>query len=176
MKRLILGAILASAISFSASAVLIPVNVTPGGADVSKGSVGTSKAEMFAWLSGLGLTPAPVNQNVTSYTSLSSGPLLNISGPSYVVLHYGKGLGGVGDGGGILALFLDGTGLYQVPNTGSGPNGLGGISTVRVFPAAPVPGTPGGSVPDSGSTLALLGLGLVGLIGANRCQRGLSRS
>jgi hypothetical protein len=172
MRSFLTAALCACALGVALSARAdLAVTYIPGlGNDVSKKDVGASPAQVFAWLSGLpGLPgPAPSNSNVQNFEGLNGSSIsIPINGSAYLVLHYGVGNGGVqGTGGGILAAFATGTGNFVVPANGSGQNGFGGISFVRVFNGpSSVPG-----VPDSGKTLPLLAMGLVGLIGLSRLQ------
>jgi hypothetical protein len=83
-----------------------------------------------------------------------SGPV-NLTGFLYAVVHYGVGDGGVSGSGGGVAFFQITNNSDTFPQTGSGPNGFGGISRVDLF---------GGTrVPDGGATVMLLGGTLAGL-------------
>lgn len=172
-------------LGFAAAAQATPINITndlgsPAQLvnDFNKGTVGNSGQQtVFNWLSsivdsyntwlnpGLDL-PDPVGGGPGGYESLvelsNSGGPLNLTGFSYAVLHYGKGTGGIGQGGGFVALYLnDTTGSFTFPSNGSGPNGNGGISWVRLYgPVVPVP--------ETGTTIALLGLALAGIAIARR--------
>jgi VPDSG-CTERM motif len=88
-----------------------------------------------------------------------TNPITVMAG-SYLVVHYGTGDGGTNPGG-QLEFFhvVNGETSVDVPLTGPGPFGVGGISSIREF--CP----PGGHVPDNGTTAALLGLALSGLAG-----------
>jgi protein with PEP-CTERM/exosortase system signal/PEP-CTERM motif-containing protein len=140
--------------------------------DYDKGLVGNSGQQtVFNWLSSIvdsyntWLNPGtdladPVGSGPGGYNAFvelsNSGGPVDLTGYSYAVLHYGTGPGGIGQGGGFVALFLnDTTGLFTFPSNGSGPNGNGGISWVRLY--GPV------AVPEAGSTIALLGLALAGI-------------
>ena len=77
---------------------------------------------------------------------------MSLTGFDYAVVHYGKGPGGVGKGSEIVVLFLQwNDGRVQLRGNGTGPNGFGGISSIRLF------GDGSNSVPDQGATVALLG-------------------
>ena len=82
---------------------------------------------------------------------------VDLTGFSYAVVHYGAGPGGTPGGG--VAFFQITNNSDTFPQTGSGPNGFGGISRVDLFA-----GTPTG-VPDGGITVMLLGtaLGALGM-------------
>jgi len=85
--------------------------------------------------------------------------VVNVTGYEYAVLHYGKGPGGKGQGGGLVAVDLNGlTGVQTFDLSGSGPNGNGGLSFIRLYNASG-----GQTVPDGGSTVALFGIGLFGV-------------
>jgi hypothetical protein len=77
---------------------------------------------------------------------------------AYLVVHYGTGTGGSNPGG-QLEFFhvIDGETSVDVPLTGPGPFGFGGISSIREF-------CPPTGVPDSGTTAMLLGSALTGLV------------
>jgi protein with PEP-CTERM/exosortase system signal len=77
---------------------------------------------------------------------------------AFLVVHYGTGDGGTNPGG-QLEFFqvVNGETSVDVPLTGPGPFGVGGISSIREF--CP----PGTNVPDSGTTAMLLGSALTGL-------------
>lgn len=87
---------------------------------------------------------------------------VSLTGFDYAVLHYGRGSGGATPGGGIVFYYLNGmTGNFIFPSIGLGPNGFGGLSSIRLFagtPSAPPP------VPEGGATLMLIGIGLAGLV------------
>jgi hypothetical protein len=108
-------------------------------------------ATQLAWLQSLipnntlGLTPP--STGVSPYTG---GP---IAAGDYLVLHYGAGTGGTMGGGWVGLLFTTPVSSFTVPANGSGPNGFGGLSGATLFD----------HVADGGSTLTLLGLGLIAL-------------
>jgi hypothetical protein len=83
--------------------------------------------------------------------------LVNLTGFSYAVVHYGVGNGGVQGSGGGVAFFQITNDSDTFPQNGSGPNGFGGISRVDLF------ASPG--VPDGGQAVMLLGaaLGALGM-------------
>lgn len=98
--------------------------------------------------------PAPI---FAGFADLSPGPV-DITGFDYAVLHYGKGRGGAGQGGGIVFYDLNGmTGIFTFPANGLGLNGFGGLSSIRLFVGTP------NTVPDGGTTVALLGIALSGV-------------
>ena len=75
---------------------------------------------------------------------------VDLTGFSYAVVHYGSGPDGTPGGG--VAFFQITNNLDTFPQSGSGPNGFGGISRVDLF------ASPG--VPDGGTTAMLLGAAL----------------
>jgi hypothetical protein len=104
----------------------------------------------------------PPTEDLTIYTDLNGTlpPNVNLAAGDYLVLHYGTGPGGA-PGGGLVALFVTADEPLDIPTTGSGPNGLGGLSFIRIYDH-------GESVPDAGSTVSLLGLGSLCLAGLRR--------
>ncbi len=75
----------------------------------------------------------------------------------FLIVHFGVGPGGTGSGGGFsIYEVVNGETSVTVPGTGEGPFGLGGSSSIRGF-------CPPGEVPDSGTTVMLLGGALAGL-------------
>ena len=65
---------------------------------------------------------------------------IDVTGFDYAVIHYGKGTNGASSGGGIVFYYLNGmTGNFLFPANGLGPNGFGGISSVRLFGGSPIP-------------------------------------
>lgn len=140
-------------------------------ADYDKGLIGgLGDQQLATWLSnevssyntflnpGAALA-APVGLGV-SFSGLNP---INITGYSYAVIHYGTGPGGIGQGGGVVVWFLNNmTGLFQFDLNGSGPNGNGGISFVRLY------GPGGATVPEGGATIGFLGLAFVGIALARR--------
>ena len=89
-------------------------------------------------------------------------------GFDYAVLHYGKGSGGVGQGGGVAFYSLNGATSFTFPAIGRGPNGLGEFSTLTLFKGDGV----AKGVPDGGATVGLLGMAL-GLIAVARRRFGV---
>jgi hypothetical protein len=79
---------------------------------------------------------------------------VDLTGFCYAVVHYGAGKGGTPGGG--IAFFQITNDSDTFPQTGSGPNGFGGISSVDLFKCVT-------GVPDSGATVMLLGGALTGL-------------
>lgn len=149
--------------------------------DEDKAYLGSNNpSESYDWLAlGGNITPGLISQyNIETGLALpqptNSNVILDVNGQSnysltgsfYAVIHYGKGSGGTGQGGGLIAWYLPNlNGIYQFAQDGPGPNGLGGISSVRIW-GTNTPGGPdprGFDVPDGGTTLASLGFALLGL-------------
>jgi len=114
----------------------------------------------------------------TVYLLVGLGSAIDLTGYSYATVHYGGG-----PGGGMHVFYYlngmtshtfaangsdigDGTGTGSTFGGGPSPKyvGTGGISNVRLWKPT------GTSVPDSGSTLLLLGLGL-GVLGFLRRRK-----
>ena len=176
MRKLILGTICLGVLSLWSTANANTINVTmslPLGAgsslvnDVSAQDVpggGLSDVTVFAWLQSdintfnsnfNGNLPSPTT-GLTAFDNLSSGPTIQVDAGDYLVLHYGRGRGGLGQGGGLVALYFDAAGTYVAPDNGSGPNGNGGISFARLWDH-------GTQVPDGGTSSVLLGMALSAL-------------
>ena len=95
-----------------------------------------------------------------------SNNTVSLTGFDYAVIHYGKGPGGIGQGGGVEFFYLNGmTGNFSFPSIGLGPNGVGGFSSITLF------STNGFSTPEGGTTAMLLGVAVVGLVGPRRFVR-----
>ncbi len=171
-------AIIAAYFSFSAiaGAALLNITVDPNtGLPVTDVSLGhgadygvtgnfdfaVSDVSLYNSFAGTSL-PTPVMDGFASYIMGNPGPV-DLTGFDYAVLHYVKGKGGTSQVGGVEVFYLNGmTGDFTFPDIGLGPNGVGHLSTLRLFGSAPQ------SVPDSGSTMALLGISLSGLAYARR--------
>ena len=81
---------------------------------------------------------------------------ISVMAGAFLVVHYGTGKDGSNPGGQIEFFHvINGETSVDVPLTGPGPFGFGGISSIREFT--------GPSVPDSGTTAMLLGSALTGL-------------
>ena len=92
---------------------------------------------------------------------------IDLTGFCYAVVHYGVGDGGVPGTGGGIAFFQITNTSDTFPQSGSGPNGFGGISSVDLFKCV--------AVPDSGTTAMLLGGALAGLGSLGLVRRYLKR-
>jgi len=174
MKRQFL--VLLAAVSLgvaSASAVVMQIpgfgqDIPKNGTGVSGGN-GVSAADNFFRLQtvvgSLSGFPTPLS---AGSVDISSNVATNLLGFEYAVLHYGTGNGGIqSSGGGVEIFFISGgESSFTFPAIGTGPNGLGAFSGGTLFNSNAVPGNipaPGPSIPDSGSTLALLGAVFLGL-------------
>ncbi len=177
MKKWLLPTLVAvCTLTFASVANAIHIDVTNNGDgtddnfnDITGG--GNQNVTILEWLKGEILSynnhvqPTPLlpdpTETLTKLENLNGvGPTVNVAAGDYLVLHYGVGTDGVpSSGGGLVALYFPNDEVYQVPNLGSGPNGFGGISFVDVWDHG---------VPDGGLTLALLGLGLIGISGLRR--------
>jgi hypothetical protein len=158
MKKL---AILAGLMGLVFAADATPFEV--GGADVAKtGSNNAAddfaalQAVINAWNSANPSNQLPVP--VSTGEKDSSGPnATGLSGFTYAVLHYGTGPGGANPGGGLEVWDLNGASSFDFPANGSGPNGFGGFSSIRLYDANP------NLVPDGGTTVVMLGAVISGL-------------
>ena len=94
---------------------------------------------------------------------------LGVPANTYLILSFGGSNLNVGNGNAENLYFIDTTGFYTFLNE---PNASGGLSSIHFYgnpSAVPIPGGPvPPSVPDGGSTLALLGGALVGLAALRR--------
>lgn len=160
LRKILYSAVLAGALATASNASAVAINILGGGDFWAQniqsvtGVTGLGDENVFNWLAAQAQTygyPAP-SLPQSSYTG---GP---ISAGSYLVLHYGAGRGG-NQAGGLVPLYFDADeASFSVPATGSGPNGFGGISFVRLYGSSD-----GETVPDGGSAAMLLGTGLAGL-------------
>ena len=160
----------------------VGTNITNNGTslvgDVPNSSIGNnSPATLLDWLNTAGsINPGQISQyNTITGSSLpqavgpnpfiedgsASMPSYSLTGNFYAVVHYGKGSGGQDNGS--SAWYLPNlSGSYSFPANGLGPNALGGISSVRIWnTTAPTPKNQ--KVPDGGTTIAALGLAMLGL-------------
>lgn len=103
--------------------------------------------------------------------SLTGNSYTGVSGYEYVVFHFGAGNaggGGVSRGGYWVAYYLNGDALSFLAVPQVGGENVGGFSSARYYGVHTTGGGGGPSLPDGGSVLALLGLGLVVVGGARR--------
>jgi hypothetical protein len=162
LKYTMLIAALAAGLALPAKADLI---LSPFG-DIPKNGTGPGNGDdrdsnFFRLTTYLAANPSfsigtPINSAEdpgVNVFSAPSGPV-DLTGFLYAVVHYGAGPDGTPGGG--VAFFQITNDSDTFPQTGSGPNGFGGISRVDLFA-----GTPG--VPDGGATVMLLGAGLSAL-------------
>jgi hypothetical protein len=166
---------LSLAVAAQASVINISMNPVTGlpSSDVDKGLLGNNNPDTnFNFLLGqisLYNTYYSASLQAPSFDNYLDGSsnTINLTGYDYAVIHYGKGPGGIGQGGGVEFFYLNGmTGNYTFSANGFGPNGFGGFSSIRLFSIGGVVPTP-----ESGTTMLLLGLATVGLIGTRRFVR-----
>ena len=182
LKNLIrTSAICAGALALCNTTLAVPINITMslphnGSSvlvnDVSLGAIGNnSPATLFQFLlSDIGTynnnvpgdLPDPTTTLIDRPDLNGVGPVIPVEAGDYLVLHYGGSKGG----GGVVALYFDAAGTYDIPDNGAGPNGTGGVSSARLWDHGTT------RVPDGGTSVVLLGLALVGLEGV---RRGLAR-
>ncbi|MBL9206665.1 MAG: VPDSG-CTERM sorting domain-containing protein [Opitutaceae bacterium] len=181
MKLLKLLTLLAT-LGVGVSAFALPTNITVNGSGTLLNTIGIANASQYGqgnndpgsnltFLNGLignwngAFNPdLPTNPTLAlQQDSLNNATSYNaLTGYEYVVFHFGAGQAGgqqVSPGGWWQAYYLGGAGgSFGLPSVG-GEN-VGGYSSARYFGVTP---TSGPKVPDSGATLGLLSLGLVGL-------------
>ena len=100
----------------------------------------------------------PIFDGAVRFEGDDANENVDVSGFSFAVIHYGRGRGIRGSGGGIEFFLISGDGIFSFPEAGTGPNGLGYFSSLDLFHCAP-----GDTVPDGGSTAMLLGTALSGI-------------
>lgn len=116
---------------------------------------------------------AAVNSGSTADDVASIGgasSFTTASGYEYVVFHFGNGQAGAGGGpnnadenGWWAAWYLGGeSATFSLPQEGNPLQPVGGFSSARYFNGTPT------TVPDGGSTILALGIGLLGLGGVRR--------
>jgi len=156
-KYLLAIAALTVALTLSAKADLVDL----GGVAFQGGPGGNSPAANLAALEASGVDTTGFvlcgNSDNGEFGNPITNPISVMAG-AFLVVHYGTGPGGSNPGG-QLEFFqvVNGETSVDVPLTGPGPFGFGGISSIREF--CP----PGTNVPDSGTTAMLLGSALTGL-------------
>lgn len=80
-----------------------------------------------------------------------------LAGFDFAVLHYALLEGDEsGAGSGVAAYYLDGTDAFQFPFVGNGPSAYGEFSSIDLYKCEQ-------SVPDTGATMAFLGMSLFAL-------------
>jgi hypothetical protein len=136
--------------------------------DVPFNDIGGNPVSVFGWLEGEILSwnnfvndphlPDPTTGH-TRYDDLQGdAPTIPVVAGDYVVAHYGVGPNDApGDGGGLVAYYVDADLSLTLPDTGPGPHGTGGIGFIDVFDHV------GETVPDGAATGALLLIGTVAL-------------
>jgi hypothetical protein len=164
LKYTILIAALASGLSLTAKADLIlsPFGDIPkNGTGIGGGNSNNLENNFFRLVNYIAANPAFGSLGTPTLDGAErvSTPLdepVDLTGFSYAVVHYGAGPGGTPGGG--VAFFQITNDLDTFPQSGSGPNGFGGISSVDLFQSIP-------GVPDGGLTVMLLGaaLGALGI-------------
>jgi hypothetical protein len=179
MKRVKFFAVvlLALALAVSAQANIINISMNPitglPSGDVDKGYFGNNNPSTnFNGLLGqISLYNSFFGTSLQTPTFANyfdgSNNTVNLTGFDYAVIHYGKGPGGIGQGGGIAFFYLNGmTGNFTFSANGHGPNGFGGFSSIRLFSIGG--GTP---VPEGSATAILLCVSVLALFGAPRLVR-----
>jgi hypothetical protein len=154
LKYLFAVAALTVGLTLSAKATLVDL----GG--VAK-TGGNSPADNLAALAAFGVDTTGFvlcgNSDNGDFGNPITNPISVMPG-AYLVVHYGTGKGGSNPGGQLEFFHVeDGETSVDVPLTGPGPFGFGGISSIREF-------CPPTGVPDSGTTAMLLGSALTGLV------------
>lgn len=183
MLKYSLSLIAGIALAFS-GALAIPYQIPGNGVDISKngtgpgGGNGNDASSNFFRLENIvdqyNLTssidlPLPVLAGYLELGAISAVGSGGLTGYDYAVIHYGKGQGGIGGGGGVAFYYLNGATDFTFPSTGLGPNGKGGLSTLTLFKSAqpsPEPQT----VPDRGATVLLLGLAFGAIVFVRRSR------
>jgi VPDSG-CTERM motif len=152
-KYLFAIAALTVALTLSAKADLMFLGAVPKGANNSPSS------NHDALQTFLGFDPGALSSN---FENGLSGPV-SVTPGEYFVVHYGKGKGGSAKGGSweFFQVINSETSVTFPQNgneAGNDPFGHGGISSARGFGGSQPP-----PVPDSGTTVMLLGGALTGL-------------
>src|SRR6266480_809120 len=172
LKYTILIAALMSGLALTAKADLIlsPFGDIPkNGTGIGGGNSDNQANNFFRLQNYIAAHPAfgSLGTPIAAGAEEVTGPLdqpVDLTGFCYAVVHYGVGDGGVPGSGGGVAFFQITNNSDTFPQSGSGPNGFGGISRVDLFPCIPVP--------DSGTTAMLLGGALAGLALVRRYRKG----
>ena len=169
MKKLLFSSFVAIALTLAYSSPANVINVLGPGdfpaKDISNitGNNGLGDDNVLAWL----LAEINLHEFPDATTTQSDYLGGSLSKGDYLVLHYGAGQGG-DPGGGLVALYFDaGQASFNVPQSGGGPSGNGGLSFARLFDH----GLPGDRVPDGGTTLGLLSVAMIGLTSLVQLQK-----
>jgi VPDSG-CTERM motif len=162
LKYLFTIAVLTGALAVSAKAdlVLSPFGDIPkNGTGIGGGNSDNQENNFFRLVNYIAANPTfgslgtPTMDGAEEVTGDLSQPV-DLTGFCYAVVHYGSGPDGTPGGG--VAFFQITNNSDTFPQSGSGPNGFGGISRVDLFKCV-------AGVPDSGTTAMLLGGALCGL-------------
>jgi len=172
LKYIVLIAALASGLALTAKADLIlsPFGDIPkNGTGINGGNSDNQVNNFFRLQNYIAAHPAFGSLGTPTLAGAEevSTPLnepVDLTGFCYAVVHYGQGPGGEAN---AVAFFQITNNSDTFPQTGSGPNGFGGISRVDLFPCI--------AVPDSGATAMLLGGALAGLGSLGLVRRYLKR-
>ena len=171
LKYITLVAALMSGLALTAKADLIlsPFGDIPkNGTGINGGNSNNAENNFFRLVNYIAANPGfdhgtPIFEGAVRVTG-DLGEPVDLTGFCYAVVHYGVGKGGVSGSGGGIAFFQITNDSDTFPQSGSGPNGFGGISSVDLFKCA--------AVPDSGATAMLLGSALAGLALVRRYRKG----
>src|SRR4029450_13785360 len=164
LKCITLIAALASGLALTSKADLILSefgDIPKNGTGIGGGNANTLEDNFFRLQNYIVAHPTfgSLGTPVLAAAERVSTPLdepVDLTGFCYAVVHYGVGPDGVPGSGGGVAFFQITNNLDTFPQSGSGPNGFGGISRVGLFRCVP-------GVPDGGPTVMLLGAALTGL-------------
>ena len=167
LKYITLVAALISGLALTAQADLIlsPFGDIPkNGTGINGGNSNNAENNFFRLVNYIAANPGfdhgtPIFDGAVRIGENLDQPV-DLTGFCYAVVHYGVGKGGVSGSGGGIAFFQITNDSDTFPQSGSGPNGFGGISSVDLFKCI--------AVPDSGATAMLLGGALAGLALARR--------
>jgi hypothetical protein len=173
LKYITLVAALTSALALTAKADLILStfgDIPKNGTGIGGGNSDNQANNFFRLESYIAAHPTFGSLGTPTITGAEevTGPLdepVDLTGFCYAVVHYGVGDGGVPGSGGGVAFFQITNNSDTFPQSGSGPNGFGGISRVDLFACIT-------AVPDSGTTAMLLGGALAGLGLVRRYRKG----
>src|SRR5699024_7970843 len=123
-------------------------------------------------LHATGYWVAPGGSCPTGFTFASNVEkiTLGLSAHSYLILSFGGSNLNVGNGNAESLYFITSTGCYDFTNE---PNASGGLSSIHFYGNPNELPTPGSNprVPDGGSSLAMLGAGLIAMAGVRRALK-----